>query len=170
MLQPLLEIYLLFEANSSKFTDQGLSPISFLDVYRSQPLEPELYEYFPVPAVFIDYSMQGKGRNQPRIISITLHVITDEMPDASNISEQKGEGLKRFLYLLLIQQILEGSKLGKTTALKFVTENIVDVPVVNYHTQTYEFEAFPDDMIGDIDVILGEFGRLNLYGSLCKKL
>ena len=170
MLQPLLEIYLLFESNSSRFTDQGLSPISFLDVYRSQPLEPELYEYFPVPAVFIDYSMQGQGIGQRRRITMTLHVITDEMPDASNISEQKSEGLKRFLYLLLIQQTLEGSKLGKTTSLKFVSENIVDVPVINYHTQTYEFEAFPVDMIGDIDLILGEFERLNIYKNLRKNL
>jgi len=101
---------------------------------------------------------------------MTLHIITDEMPDASNISEQKSEGLKRFLYLLLIQQALEGCKLGKTSSLKFVSENIIDVPVVNYHTQTYEFEAFPVDMIGDIDIILGEFERLNLYESLRKNL
>ena len=114
--------------------------------------------------------MQGKGIKQPRLITMTLHILTDEMPDASNISEQKSEGLKRFLYLLLIQQMLEGSKLGKTTALKFLSENIVDVPVVNYHTQTYEFEAYPADMIGDIDVIMGEFERLNIYGSLRQNL
>jgi len=170
MLQPLLELYLLFESNSSKFTEAAISPISFLDVYRSQPLEPELYEYFPVPAIFIDYSMQGQGIKNPRLITMTLHIVTDDMPDASNISEQKSEGLKRFLYLLLIQKILEGCKLGKTSALKFMSENIVDVPVVNYHTQTYEFEAYPSDMIGDIEAIMGEFERLNIYGSLCKNL
>lgn len=170
MLQPLLELYLRFEANSLKFEEASLSPISFLDVYRSQPLEPELYEYFPVPAIFIDYTMQGQGIKNPRLITMTLHIVTDDMPDASNISEQKSEGLKRFLYLLLIQQVLEGCKLGKTSALKFLSENIVDVPVVNYHTQTYEFEAYPSDMIGDIDVIMGEFERLNIYGSLCKNL
>ena len=170
MLQPLLELYLRFEANSLKFTEAGLIAISFLDVYRSHPLEPELYEYFPVPAIFIDYSMQGQGIKNPRLITMTLHIVTDDMPDASNISEQKSEGLKRFLYLLLIQQVLEGCKLGKTSALKFMSENIVDVPVVNYHTQTYEFEAYPSDMIGDIDVIMGEFERLNIYGSLYKNL
>lgn len=166
MLQPLLELYHRFENNSAKFTDAGLSTISFLDVYRSQPLEPELYEYFSLPAIFVDYTMTGKGINQQRLITMTLHIVTDDMPDASNISAQKSEGLKRFLYLLFIQQILEGCKLGKTTSLKFVSENIIDVPVVNYHTQTYEFEAFPADMIGDITVIMGEFERLNIYGSL----
>ena len=168
MLQPLLALYQLFESNSSKFTDAGLLPISFIDVYRSQPLEPELYEYFPLPALFVDYTMQGKGLNQPRVITMTLHIVTDELPDASNISEQKTAGLNRFMYLLLIQQILEGSKLGNTKALKFLTESIVDIPVANYHTQSYEFEAFTAEMIGDINQILGEFERLNIYQSLLK--
>ncbi|OFX62710.1 MAG: hypothetical protein A2066_18955 [Bacteroidetes bacterium GWB2_41_8] len=170
MIQPLLALYQLLESKSSKFTDAELSPISFIDIYRSQPLEPQLYDYFPLPALFVDYSMQGKGINQPRLITMTLHVVTDELPDASNISEQKTAGLNRFLYLLFIQQILEGSKLGKTSALKFISEGVVDIPVANYHTQSYEFEAYPADMIGDITTILGEFERLNIYSSLLKNL
>jgi hypothetical protein len=168
MLQPLLSLYQLLKANEAKFTDVSLAPIEFIDVYRSQPLEPELYEYFPLPAIFIDYTMQGKGINQRRTITMTLHFVCDELPDASNISEQKTAGLNRFLYLLLIQQIIEGSHLGKTTALKFINEGVVDVPVANYHTQTYEFEAYIADMIGDIAEIYGEFERLNIYQSLLK--
>lgn len=168
MLQPLLELYHHFESNSIKFTEKGILPISFLDVYRSQPLDPELYEYFSLPAIFVDYTMQGKGINQPRIITITIHVVTDDMPDTSNISEQKSAGINRFMYNLLIQQILEGCKLGHTTALKFITEESIDIPVANYHTQSYEFEAFPADMMGDIAQVLGEFERLNIYNSLLK--
>ena len=170
MIQPLLSLYQLLKSKSSKFTDAGLVPISFIDIYRSQPVDPELYEYFPLPALFVDYSMQGQGINQPRLITMTLHVVTDELPNASNISEQKTSGLNRFLYLLFIQQILEGSRLGKTTALKFISEGIVDIPVANYHTQSYELEAYPADMVGDITTILGEFERLNIYGSLYKNL
>ena len=170
MIQPLLSLYQLLKSKSSKFTDAGLVPISFIDIYRSQPVDPELYEYFPLQALFVDYSMQGQGINQPRLITMTLHVVTDELPNASNISEQKTSGLNRFLYLLFIQQILEGSRLGKTTALKFISEGIVDIPVANYHTQSYELEAYPADMIGDITTILGEFERLNIYGSLYKNL
>ncbi len=170
MLQPLLSLYQKLESSASIFTARGLQPIAFIDVYRSQPLEPELYEYFPLPAIFVDYTMQGNGINQRRTVNLTLHVVTDEMPDASNISEQKNDGLNRFMYQLSLQQILEGVKLGKTTALKFITENIIDVPVINYHSQQYEFEAYIGDMAGDITTILGEFERLNIYGSLWKKL
>lgn len=168
MLQQLLSLYQLLKNNEATFTAAGLEPIQLIDVYRSQPLEPELYEYFPLPAIFIDYTMLGKGINQRRVVTMTLHFVCDELPDASNISDQKESGLNRFLYLLLIQQIIEGSHLGKTTALKFINEGIVDVPVANYHTQTYEFEAYPADMIGDITKIYGEFERLNIYQSLLK--
>jgi hypothetical protein len=170
MLQPLLELYERFESASAKFTEAGLSAISFIDVYRGQPLDPAMYDYFSLPAVFVDYTMVGLGQNQPRRITMTLHIVTDDLPDAANISEKKDDGLKRFLYLLLIQTILEGYKLGKTTGLKFLSENPIDIPVVNYHSQTYEFDAYPLDMIGDIVKLYGIFDTLKIYGKLRKNL
>jgi hypothetical protein len=170
MLQPLLKLYERFAENTEKFDVRGLESSFFIDVYRSQPLEPELYEYFPQPAIFVDYKMTGQGKKQPRLITMTLHIICDDMPDASNISEQKLEGVKRFLYALSIQELLEGCQLGNSSQLKFITEDIVDVPVVNYHTQVYEFEMSLQDLIGDNpEHILGEFERLNIYGSLLNK-
>lgn len=127
-----------------------------------------MYEYFPLPAMFVDYTMRGQGINQPRLITMTLHIITDEMPDASNISEQKNEGVMRFMYNLLIQSILDGTTLGKTTALSFTSEDVIDAPAVNYHTQSYEFEAFIADMMGNIDEIIEQFDSLNIFGSITK--
>ena len=170
MLQPLLKLYERFAHNDAKFTGIGLEGNFFIDVYRSQPLEPGLYEYFPLPAIFVDYKMQGQGKNQPRLITLTLHILTDEMPDASNISEQQQDGFKRFLYNMTIQELLEGCTLGNSTQLKFLTEDIIDAPVINYHTQVYEFEAYLKDLIGNNPAqILGEFERLNIYGSLHPK-
>jgi hypothetical protein len=170
MLQPLLKLYERFAANDEKFTEIGLEGSFFIDVYRSQPLEPELYEYFSLPALFVDYKMQGQGKNQPRLITMTLHILTDDMPDASNISEQQQEGFKRFLYNMTVQELLEGCKLGNSKELKFISEDIVDVPVINYHTQVYEFEMYLRDLIGDNPAqILGEFERLNIYGNLLPK-
>lgn len=167
MLVQLLELYNLIEANKHKFEDAGLNGNFFIDVYRSQPLEPELYEYFSLPAIFVDYSILGQGKNNPRKVSITLHVVTDEMPDISNISLQKSDGLKRFLYNLLIQEVIEGRQLGNTKPLTFIEEHPIDESVINYHVQTYEFEAYLPDMISDNPAqIIGEFERLNIYGSL----
>ncbi|MDL2289891.1 hypothetical protein LJB95_00615 [Paludibacteraceae bacterium OttesenSCG-928-F17] len=169
MLKQLLSLYQLIDDKKNEFEKRGLSGNFFIDVYRSQPYEPELYEYFSLPAIFVDYSMVGQGKKQSRLITLTLHIVTDELPDASNISEQRDDGLKRFLYNLTLQKILEGSRLGDTSQLIFMTENIIDESVVNYHTQSYEFEASLDGMIDDTEHILGEFSKLNIYGSLTLK-
>jgi hypothetical protein len=169
MLKQLLSLYNIIEQNKQKFEENGLSGSFFIDVYRSQPHEPELYEYFSLPALFIDYSMTGQGKNRPRLVTMTIHMIVDEMPDASNISEQREAGLKRFTCCLLLQSILEGCRLDKSTPLRFVSENIIDESVINYHSQTYEFEASLDDMITDTSQIFGEFEQLNIYGSLLLK-
>jgi hypothetical protein len=169
MLKPLLNLYELLLNNRGKFENYNLNGDFFVDVYRSQPMEPEMYEYFSVPAIFVDYQMQGLGKDKPRLITMILHIITDEMPNASNISEDKERGMNRWIYCLLLQSILEGARLGKTTPLKFISENPVDAPVINYHTQTYEFETYMQDMVDNAEYIFGEFERLNIFGNLKTK-
>lgn len=171
MIQPLLNLYQKFEENKDKFEQYNLSSDWFIDVYRSQPLEPELYEYFSLPAMFVDYQLTGQGKNKTRLVTMTLHIVTDEMPDASNISIQRDSGLKRFLYHTIIQKILEGSQLGNSSPLKFVSENIVDAPVINYHNQIYEFEIYLDDISGTPeDIEYGFIELLKLQGRLLNQL
>jgi hypothetical protein len=168
MINQLLELYKLIDSKKALFSDAGLSPDFYIDVFRGQPLHPELYEYFSIPAIFVDYNMRGAGRGNPRTITLTLHIITDTMPDCSNISEQNNDGLNRFLYLYKLQQILEGAKLGDTTGLVFIDEAPVEIPVVNYHTQSYSFNAYLSSMCGNEANVLGEIKSLNIYGSLFK--
>lgn len=158
MIQPLLKMYKLFEENKEKFKKYDLSSDFFIDVYRSQPLDPENYEYFSLPAIFVDYDIQGQGKGKARLVTMTLHIITDELPDASNISLQQDTGLKRFLYHYIIQDLLESNRLGNTSALKFISENIVDAPVINYHNQVYQFEAYLEDLAGTPEEI--EYGMI----------
>jgi hypothetical protein len=170
MIKPLLEFCKIINDNKQKFSNKGLSGDFFIDIYRSQPQEPELYEYFSLPALFVDYSMQGQGKNQPRLVNLSLHILTDEMPDASNISDQQQAGLNRFLYLIMLQSILEGCRLGKTSTLEFLTETIIDAPVVNYHVQTYQFEAYLSDMMDNVPDSLGEIANMEIFGRLVQRL
>jgi len=171
MILPLLNLYKRVEESKPLFDKYGLLSDWFIDVYRSQPLEPELYEYFPLPAMFVDYQLTGQGKDKARLVTMTLHTVTDEMPDASNISLQRDTGLKRFLYHIVIQKMLEGKRLGNTSPLKFISENIVDAPVINYHSQIYEFEAWLDDLAGTPEEIeYGMIELLKLQGKLLLKL
>ncbi len=170
MILQFLEFYKTIKNAKEVFEEHQLNSDFYIDIYRSQPAQPELYEYFSLPAIFIDYTSRGTGKNQPRTISMTLHIITDDLPDASNISESNETGLSRFTYLLLLQYILEGCRLGKTNQLKFISENIIDTPVVNYHTQTYEFGAYIADMIPEFpEQIYGKFEELSIFGSLLNR-
>lgn len=167
MLVQLLSLYDVIAANKQKFIDAGLNGDFFIDIYRSQPFQPDQYEYFSLPAIFVDYSMSGNGAKKPRTVDITLHIVTDELPDASNITPNNREGLNKLLYNLILQQILDGIKLKSTSPLQFVSEIPVVDAVTEYHTQTYRFDAYLYDMIGTKpSEIIGQFDRLNIFGSL----
>lgn len=86
MLKQLLSLYQKIEESKGKFEAFALNGGFFIDVYRTQPFQPELYEYFSLPAIFVDCQMAGQGKNQPRLVTLTLHIVVDELPDASNIS------------------------------------------------------------------------------------
>lgn len=171
MIKPILELYKIFELNNDKFEEYGLDSHFFIDLYRSQPEDPTQYEYFSLPAIFVDYQLVGQGRNKPRLVTMILHVVTDEMPDASNVMIEHASGLKRFLYHTIIQEILEGTPLGNTSRLEFVNEGIIDTEVVNYHNQSYTFEAYLQDLAGTPQEIqYGIIELLKLQGKLVKEI
>ena len=167
---PIKKLKEKIETNKQRFSDAGLNGNFFIDIYRSQPLEPELYELYPLPAIFIDYTMQGSGLKQPRLVTLTLHIVTDNTAEISNISQFYEEGLQRFMYNSLIQEILEGCRLGKTTPLRFIAEAPVDTEVVNYHTQTYEFDMRLHDMMEDRLPMEADLDSLNIDSMLKNKL
>jgi hypothetical protein len=166
MIRPIVTLYSLFENNKSLFTDKGLSGDFYIDIYRGQTTDPELFEFFTLPAIFIDYSIQGQGINKPRLVTLSLHILIDELPSESNISQQQEDGFKRFIYQSLIQKLLEGKRLGDTSTLVFLSESIMDLPVINYHIQTYSFEAYLDEMLEVPEIIWGEFENVDLNGIL----
>lgn len=52
-----------------------------------------------------------------------------------------------------------------------MSENIVDAPIVNYHNQVYQFEAYLEDLAGTPEEI--EFGMielLKLQGKLVNQI
>jgi hypothetical protein len=166
MLKPLLNLYNKIAESEQLFTDKGLNGKFYMDVYRGQVEEPEDFEYYPLPAIFVDYSKQGQGKKQPRLITLNLHIVTDAMPSVSNVSEELTKGTDRFIYHLLIQKILEGERLGNTTPLVFLSEIPVTAAVVNYHMQNWQFEAYLDTLMEDMEITTGEFERLCIFGQL----
>ncbi|MEO6176791.1 MAG: hypothetical protein ABIP27_16690 [Flavobacterium circumlabens] len=163
---PFLNLYAIIEAEKQKFEDQGLDGNFFIDIYRGQPEEAEQFEYFSLPALFIDYTVTGQGKDKPRLIQITLHLVTDEENDMSNVAPDKEFGMNRFVYCGILQEILEGRKLVGNSVLKFNSEVPIDNPVADYHTLIFEFESFAKDLITNPVFETGEFDKPNVAGQI----
>lgn len=163
---PFLNLYAVIEAEKQKFENNGLNGDFFMDIYRGQPEDPEQYEYFSLPAIFISYTNTGQGKDKPRLIQITLHLVIDEENDMSNISPNKETGMNRFLYSGILQEILEGRKLVANSPLKFVSEVPNDSSVSDYHSLIFEFESHAKDLIGNPVFETGEFDKPSIGGML----
>lgn len=163
---PFLNLYAIIEAEKQKFEDYGLNANFFIDIYRGQPEDPEQHEYYSLPALFIDYTITGQGKDKPRLIQITLHLEIDEENNMSNVSPDKESGMNRFVYCAVLQEILEGKKLVGNSALRFVSEVPIDNQVADYHSLIFEFESFAKDLISNPVFETGEFDKPNVDGNL----
>lgn len=163
---PFLNLYAIVAAEKQKFEEQGLNGNFFMDIYRGQPEDPEQYEFFSLPAIFIDYTNTGQGKDKPRLIQITLHLLIDEENDMNNFAPDNIAGMNRFVYCAILQEILEGKKLVNNSALKFVSEVPIDNPVADYHSIIFEFESFAKDLISNPVFQTGEFVKPDVAGAL----
>lgn len=163
---PFLNLYAIVEAEKQKFEDQGLNGNFFMDIYRGQPEDPEQHEFFSLPAIFIDYTTTGQGKDKPRLVQITLHLLIDEENDMGNFAPNNIAGMNRFVYCALLQEILEGKKLVSNSALRFISEVPIDNPVADYHSLIFEFESFAKDLISNPVFESGEFNNPNVDGQI----
>jgi hypothetical protein len=170
MHKPLLQLYSLIADNAQLFTDYGLNDKFYMDIFRSQPDSPEGFEHYSLPAIFVDYSMRGQGIRQKRIITMSLHIVSDATPSTNNLVQHQSPAMNGFLYPLLLQSILEGKTLGKTSSLEFLSQVPIESPVVNYCVQDWQFLAYLPDMLGEVEITLGEFQRLHIFGTIVKSL
>jgi hypothetical protein len=163
---PFINLYAVIQAEKQKFEDQGLDGNFFMDLYRGQPEDSQEHEYFSLPAIFIDYTNTGQGKDKPRLIQITLHLLIDEENDMSNVAPNNLAGMNRFVYCGILQEILEGKKLVGNSVLKFVSEVPIDNPVADYHSLIFEFESFAKDLISNPVFESGEFDKPNVEGMI----
>lgn len=134
-----LKICQAFEAKKQLFINAGLEPVTHIDRYRGQPLNPEQFEYYPLPAIFIDWriSWVKSGKNYDGDLSLDFHVITHAASDASNIATSSFEGLKNITYHALIRAILDNLESQNTGKLLREGENPVEAGAVNYQMMRY---------------------------------
>lgn len=123
-----LKIIEEFENKKNLFIKYNVPHIRYIDLYRGQPLAPERFELYDIPALFLEYGIDWKTN----ILNLSVHVVCDSNFTTSNISPNKITGLEIFTLYKVVKEILQGLSCEDTGKLELVSERPAEADVVNY--------------------------------------
>lgn len=161
------KIYQVLDDNQSVFTAAQLSPVKTIDLYKGQPINPEIFEFFETPALFLNHNITWSlvGKTYQGELTIEAHLLIDSpFEGTANIFTNHEEALRRNFYHKLVRKILDGIETNETTKLIRVSERPVDTGVVVYHILEYRCQIFNYDVLGD-DSILIDDAVVNITGK-----
>ncbi|MGY0034431.1 hypothetical protein [Pedobacter sp. NJ-S-72] len=152
------------------FIALNLEPIKHIDRYRGQPLNPEQFEYYDLPAIFIARSIPWEkvGRSYKGNVMLEFHLVTDATWETSNIATSAAEGLKHVMFHKLVQYVLDDIESENTGKLQRVDNQPVDTGVVNYEVLRYQC-MYEDPMITGIEYVEAMIEKLKINGKLITK-
>lgn len=155
-----LKIIEKIEAAEPVFTQAGLPAVRYIDLYRGQPQNPARFEFFDLPAIFVQYKIEKNRAN------IDIHVLTDQNHDTNNLSPNQMNGLDIIRFYELIKDTLTDLEADNTSKLHWRSDEPMDADVVNYHIISFEcyYETILyDKNLTEIDITDTE---INLTGKL----
>jgi len=171
MEQFFISVYEAFAQAADKFTDIGLKPVQHIDKYRGQPMDPAQFEYFDLPAIFIDYKCKWEraGKVYNGTLTLDFHLLTDATWDTSSISPNRVAGLKSILYITMARTILDRVRSPNTGPLIRSEDEPAETEVTNYHILRYTAPYY-DPYTTNPDYIDVLIENLTLQGYLQRKL
>lgn len=110
------------------FITHNLPSVNYIDLYRGQPLAPERFELYSLPALFLEYSTDWKTK----LLTLSVHVVTDQTHSTASISPNKLSGLQIFTLYKVVKQLLNGLSSETTGKLELLIERPAEADVVNY--------------------------------------
>ncbi len=171
-MQPLIErIYQVLQANNDLFVTAGLQPIRTVDLYRGQPLNPEAFEFFETPAIFLGWNIRWKTEGRTRVGSGTLeaHIVLDNPFETGNIFTGYDNALKQIFGYEIVDAILNGLESIYTSKLELTDQRPVDTGVIAYQIYSYQFTTYKPASINTMQV--GDDATVKIVGKqLVKKL
>lgn len=137
-----------FADNNAFFQTAGLPAVACIDKFRNQPLNPEAFEYFPLPAIFVNRSIVWfkNGKYWDGQMTCEFHVVQDATWPTESFNNNIDEGLKQYSFLAVVRKLLDDFESENTSKLQRVSETPVDADVSIYDVLTYSctyYEAEP---------------------------
>ena len=164
-------VYDAFTAAAETFTDMELPPVAHIDKFRGQPLTPEQFELFELPAVFIamrcNWVKSGRSYNGEMVVD--FHIVQDATWETSNIATNLDEGLKQIDFLTACRRVLDNLTSPNTGKLNRITDNQMDTGVSIYDVLTYG-GTYSDPVISETKKYITVTPDISITGELVKKL
>lgn len=143
----------------------ALYPI-FIDLYGGQDVEPESFELYPEPAIFVSWSIDH--RQKPSSATITFRLCFEQYRDTSNLGRNTQEALKFLDYKEITDDILQKFESADTGKLTPATEELNVEPILTdqfvlVYNCSYKKKKFTPDAQGeynDITVKSGLFTKM----------
>lgn len=144
-----IDIDQAFKNAAPDFTAAGVKPIAFIDRFRGQPLNPEHFEYYELPAIFIQRTIkwEREGREYNANMELKFHLVTEPTWDMANISPNRDSGLQYYTFLDQVRNVLDNFKVLYMSSL-FRDEDVdMDSGVVFYDILGYKCLYYGDSSL-----------------------
>ena len=117
-----------FKEREDLFVSKNIPAIRYIDLYRGQPLAPERFELYDLPALFLEYNINWEQNT----LNLSVHVVTDQTHSTASISPNKLTGLEIFTIYQVVKHLLKDLSSTSTGKLKLTGERPAEADVVNY--------------------------------------
>jgi hypothetical protein len=163
-------VYELFEQKNSELTNAGLQPVRTIDRYRGQTLNPEQFELYGIPAIFIQWGVKWNmvGKTYTGEVSLAFHVVTDEPWETANIYVGSDDALKKAFFHTAVQRILDDLQGPGFNKIQRSEDAAVDTGVICYTILGYTTTIY--DNVGIEGTLLDDIAINLQKGNLKKKL
>jgi hypothetical protein len=156
--------------NAVKFTDIDLEPVKSIDIDYGQYRDPERFNLYQLPAIFVKTSRNESNRKNCTA-SVQLVICIDMTHLSSQPQLVATEDVPIFLYKYqdLIEELIESLDLG----LRIQTDEEIDIENVQFYTtQIYEmgYQKVKDENLTDHDLEAMDVKVKILSGGLVAKI
>lgn len=127
-----------FKSKQAVFTDAGLVPPKFIDLYRGQPQEPEQFDGVVPYSIFIEYAIDWRNG----LLTLSVHVLIDMINPTNSRLNPDLTALKMITYYQKVHEVLNGLSSDNTGKLERTTETPQNIQGAHYQIITYEAKIY----------------------------
>jgi len=155
------------------FDEHNVRPVRYVDLYRGQYLNYENFDVVALPAVLIEWSadLTDVTKNES-IITISLHLIYEQVEDTSNLTTHQENALKFFDFIDIVHTLISDIQGDGTGKLKLRRQEPAEldrpgiVHIMHYEASYYAME---EDKKETFDYTNEGEGELNIHGKLVER-